>query len=570
MASAREAALLTLTAMDRQKAWSNGHLQKAIRDAGLDRRDAALATRLCFGVLQNRLLLDFYLQQCASMKLEKMESKVRNGLRIGLYQMLFLDKIPASAAVSEAVELTKKHCKNPRAAGLVNGILRALARRLNDLPALDRTDRTSYLSLLYSHPRWLVESFASRLPEDELEPLLQWDNGEPPVTVQVNTTRTTLEETTASLEAEGVAVQPHPWLPGCLILSATGDLAERTAYKEGLIYAQDPAARLAVLAMDPKPGDKVLDACAAPGGTGALRLAVGNYSSIGDTILTTDWHWGPYGKIAGEIGRSVETFRLFDNDRNFDVEEFRSHVNGLAEKQDTLLIILNSPGQNPTGYRLTDEEWKSVIAVLSALPSSKKIALVADTAYIDFAGDEDDVRTFLPLFDTLPDNVMALLAYSFSKTFTLYGMRCGALIGLAPDERTAEEFSRVTEYSGRASWSNCARAGQAIIEHIYEDPALLERVTAERTEIRNMLLARGAAFGEEASKCGLDMLPYNGGFFAVVPCENAKEVGLKLEKEAHAFTIPFGDGLRVSLAAMPMTQCRILPQKMKDVLSSME
>ncbi|WP_173558384.1 pyridoxal phosphate-dependent aminotransferase [Eubacterium pyruvativorans] len=306
-------------------------------------------------------------------------------------------------------------------------------------------------------------------------------------------------------------------------------------------------------------------ACAAPGGTGALRLAVGNYSSIGDTILTTDWHWGPYGKIAGEIGRSVETFRLFDNDRNFDVEEFRSHVNGLAEKQDTLLIILNSPGQNPTGYRLTDDEWKSVIAVLSALPSSKKIALVADTAYIDFAGDEDDVRTFLPLFDTLPDNVMALLAYSFSKTFTLYGMRCGALIGLAPDERTAEEFSRVTEYSGRASWSNCARAGQAIIEHIYEDPALLERVTAERTEIRNMLLARGAAFGEEASKCGLDMLPYNGGFFAVVPCENAKEVGLKLEKEAHAFTIPFGDGLRVSLAAMPMTQCRILPQKMKDV-----
>ena len=311
-------------------------------------------------------------------------------------------------------------------------------------------------------------------------------------------------------------------------------------------------------------------ACAAPGGTGALRLAVGNYSSIGDTILTTDWHWGPYGKIAGEIGRSVETFRLFDNDRNFDVEEFRSHVNGLAEKQDTLLIILNSPGQNPTGYRLTDDEWKSVIAVLSALPSSKKIALVADTAYIDFAGDEDDVRTFLPLFDTLPDNVMALLAYSFSKTFTLYGMRCGALIGLAPDERTAEEFSRVTEYSGRASWSNCARAGQAIIEHIYEDPALLERVTAERTEIRNMLLARGAAFGEEASKCGLDMLPYNGGFFAVVPCENAKEVGRKLEKEAHAFTIPFGDGLRVSLAAMPMTQCRILPQKMKDVLSSME
>ena len=266
MASAREVALLTLTDMDRKKAWSNARLMKAIREAGLDRRDAALATRLCFGVLQNRLLLDFYLAAFSSMKLEKMESKVRNSLRIGLYQMLFLDKIPNSAAVSEAVELTKKHCKNPRAAGMVNGILRNLTRRLDALPTLDRSDKAGYLSLLYSHPKWLTEAFASRLPEGEAEALLQWDNGEPPVTVQVNTTKTTPEETAAGLEAEGVQVTPHPWLPGCLVLSSTGDLAERTAYRDGLVYAQDPAARLAVLALDPKPGDRLLDACAAPGG----------------------------------------------------------------------------------------------------------------------------------------------------------------------------------------------------------------------------------------------------------------------------------------------------------------
>ena len=102
--SAREAALLTLVAMERQKAWSNGHLKKVIRDEGLDRRDAALATRLCFGVLQNRMLLDYYLQQYSTMKLNKMESKVLANLRLGLYQMLFMTKIPANAAVSEAVE----------------------------------------------------------------------------------------------------------------------------------------------------------------------------------------------------------------------------------------------------------------------------------------------------------------------------------------------------------------------------------------------------------------------------------------------------------------------------------
>ena len=100
----REAAMLTLVAMEQQKAWSDGHLKKVIRDRKLDRRDAALATRLCFGVLQNRMLLDHYLQHYSTMKLEKMERKVLANLRIGLYQMLFLTKIPPNAAVSQAVE----------------------------------------------------------------------------------------------------------------------------------------------------------------------------------------------------------------------------------------------------------------------------------------------------------------------------------------------------------------------------------------------------------------------------------------------------------------------------------
>ena len=98
------------------------------------------------------MLLDHYLQQYSTMKLTKMESKVRNSLRLGLYQMLFLTKIPVSAAVSESVALTKKLCKNPRAGGMVNGILRNLARHLDDLPTLDRSHPTAYLSLLYSHP----------------------------------------------------------------------------------------------------------------------------------------------------------------------------------------------------------------------------------------------------------------------------------------------------------------------------------------------------------------------------------------------------------------------------------
>lgn len=295
--SAREAALLTLVAMERQKAWSNGHLKKIMEEKNLDRRDAALATRLCFGVLQNKLLLDHYIQQYSSMKLPKMESRVRNNLRLGLYQMLFLSKIPVNAAVSEAVELTKKHCKNPRAGGMVNGILRNLARHLDELPPLDRTDRVAYLSLLYSHPQWLVELLLQRLSEEETEALLRWDNGEPPVTVQMNTSRYQRAEILSALEEDGITVQHHPWLPDCLILSGTGDLAKRRAYVEGMLYAQDPAARLAVLACGLRQGERVLDACAAPGGKSfAAAVAMDNTGEI----ISCDLH--PHKKTLIEAG----------------------------------------------------------------------------------------------------------------------------------------------------------------------------------------------------------------------------------------------------------------------------
>lgn len=279
--SAREAALRTLVAMDHQKAWSDGHLKKTIQEEHLDRRDAALATRLCFGVLQNRMLLDHYLQQYSTMKLTKMESKVRNSLRLGLYQMLFLTKIPVSAAVSESVALTKKLCKNPRAGGMVNGILRNLARHLDALPTLDRSDPMAYLALLYSHPQWLVEAWGARLGEEELEDLLRFDNSEPPVTVQVNTCRFQTQEVAETLLREGMGVAPHPWLADCLLLTGTGDLTRSEGWQLGMFYPQDPAARLAVLAAGLSPGDRVLDACAAPGGKSfAAAMAMGDQGEI--------------------------------------------------------------------------------------------------------------------------------------------------------------------------------------------------------------------------------------------------------------------------------------------------
>lgn len=278
---AREAALLALNACQRQGGWSDGILKKQLSAAGLNGRDAALATQLCYGVLQNQLLLDFYLSKFSNIPLKRMEGKVIQALRLGAYQMLFLDRIPHSAAVNSAVELTRAHCKNLRAAGMVNGILRSLERSLGSLPTIPMTDPVSYLSILYSHPEWLVKEFCLAIGTEECAKLLAAHNSQPPAALMVNTTRTTAPALEERLSGEGLAVRPHPWLKDCLTADRPGDLERLPAFQEGLFYVQDPASRLAILAAGPRPGMRVLDCCAAPGGKSfACAVAMGDEGEI--------------------------------------------------------------------------------------------------------------------------------------------------------------------------------------------------------------------------------------------------------------------------------------------------
>ena len=280
-ANAREIAARTLTACARQGAWSDGHLKKAIRAGGLDRRDAALATRLCFGVLQNALYLDHCLQAFSSRDVHTLDAGVLSALRVGAYQLLFLDKIPPSAAVNEAVVTVKRTTRSPGAAGFVNGVLRAMVRSPERVPQPPQGLDSASLSLAYSHPRWLTEAFLARLGPEGTRGLLACHNQQPPTTAQVNTLRTDTEGLCRALAEEGVEAEPHPWLPGCVTFTGSGDLEGLESFRRGLFYVQDAAARLAVLAADPRPGMRVLDACAAPGGKSfAAALAMGGQGSI--------------------------------------------------------------------------------------------------------------------------------------------------------------------------------------------------------------------------------------------------------------------------------------------------
>lgn len=287
MADAREIAVRTLVACEKQGAWSEGYLKRAIHRGGLERRDAALATRLCFGVLQNRILLDWYLSRLSHLPLEKLEPYVHANLRVALYQICFLDKIPPSAAVHEAVRLTRMQVRHPRAAGMVNGILRTYLRTKEELTLPTDWDMVHQMSVQYSHPRWLVEKFLNRLGPQQTECLLRENNGQPPITIQANTVVGTVEELLAALTADGVRAEPHPFLDNCLQLFEAGNLERLRAYEQGMFFVQDGAARLSVCAMELKPGQRVLDCCAAPGGKSfAAAVDMGNRGAV----LSCDIH----------------------------------------------------------------------------------------------------------------------------------------------------------------------------------------------------------------------------------------------------------------------------------------
>ncbi|MBE7002926.1 MAG: 16S rRNA (cytosine(967)-C(5))-methyltransferase RsmB [Ruminococcaceae bacterium] len=263
-ANARTSALRVLNACRTNGAWADAALAAELGREPLNASDAALASRIVYGVLQNRLLLDYRLSAFCSQRLEHLQQPLPDILRIGAYQILLLDKVPDSAAVNESVELAKAFGR-AAASGLVNAVLRKLSKNKAQLPPLPE-QRLERLCVETSHPRWLVVRMTQLLGEEEAEAFLRADNEIAPVTVQLDPMKTTQEQLIAELAGEGVEASAHPWAPDCLELSGVGDLTTLRAFYRGEFIVQDAAARLVSLVSGVKPGMRVLDACAAPGG----------------------------------------------------------------------------------------------------------------------------------------------------------------------------------------------------------------------------------------------------------------------------------------------------------------
>ncbi|GHV34830.1 ribosomal RNA small subunit methyltransferase B [Clostridia bacterium] len=259
--TAREAALAALTSWRKSAAWSDMTFRKSLD--GMAQSERALATRLGYGVITYKITLDECVRRASGIGLSRIEPTVLDILRLGAYQLLFMDRIPKSAAVNEAVRLTKK--RNARSVSFVNAVLRKIA-------AWDGVPEFPEVWQNLSYPQWLAEELIKQKGFAKAKAFLEDGNRPPPLCLQL--------PKGSDLMLEGA--RRHPEVPDCLLLDKSGDVTELDGFKEGKFLVADPGARMVVECAAPKENETVFDACAAPGGKSVLLSWAGVKLTVGE------------------------------------------------------------------------------------------------------------------------------------------------------------------------------------------------------------------------------------------------------------------------------------------------
>lgn len=288
-------------------------------------------------------------------------------------------------------------------------------------------------------------------------------------------------------------------------------------------------------------------AAATPGGTGALRHAIANYLEPGQSLLTTSYYWGPYQTLCDEADRKVATFAMFDAEGGLDVGALDRALTEQVATQKRVLLVLNDPCHNPTGYSMRPEEWRRVVETLVGHAASAPVTLLVDMAYFAYAAG--DPRAFLRELRPLLGKVGLLFAWSASKTFTHYGLRVGAIVACVPDAAARAATEAAFSYSCRGTWSNCTRGGMKAVTRLLTEPELVRACDAERAQLRALLDARVAAFNGLAKEHHLRYPRYEGGFFVTVFADDAPERAARM-RESGVFVVPAKGALRVALCSV--------------------
>ncbi len=300
------------------------------------------------------------------------------------------------------------------------------------------------------------------------------------------------------------------------------------------------------------------------GGTGAVACAFMNLLDEKQTVILPDIAWGSYFLMAKQNNLNYTTYDVFD------FESFKNACLTTINNQDKLVVVINDPAHNPTGYSMLKQQWKQVIDFINECSTKVPCVIVNDVAYIDYLYQPEHTKQYIDTFNDISDQVMIIMAVSTSKTLTSYGLRCGAAIILAQNEDSTTEVENVFEKTARAVWSNIPNAAMENLVEVFSTHK--ESYLAEKQIYVDLLKQRSDLFLNEAKQCGLIHYPYHDGFFITI-----KITDLNLCDQYHQtlmnnniFTVKVNKGIRVAICSVNLAHLKGLAFKMKQILDSIQ
>lgn len=389
----RDAALTILLAVDKNQAYSNLLLNQTINKYKIDSKDRALLTEITYGTLQHKYTLDYYLEPFIRGKLDLW---VRWLLRLSVYQIVYLDRVPDHAAVNEAVEIAKRR-GHKGISSTVNGILRSILRQ--GTPSIEEIkDPIKRLAIETSHPEWLVERFIDSYGLEKTTEMLHENNVPPTQTVRVNKTKASVEEVLQLLENEGITAKQSSVIPECIHL-VNGQASRTNAFKEGYITIQDESSMMPANVLNPQKGWRILDMCAAPGGkTTHIAEKMDNEGSI----LATDLHPHKLDLVDAtckRLGLDIIQTAPIDGRK---AAEYLQHESFDAVLVDAPCSGLGVMRRKPDiKYTKREEDFESLhIIQLALLDNAVKVLkpggrLVYSTCTVNTSENEETVQAFL-------------------------------------------------------------------------------------------------------------------------------------------------------------------------------
>lgn len=307
---------------------------------------------------------------------------------------------------------------------------------------------------------------------------------------------------------------------------------------------------------------------ATPGGTGAVAMTIQECLDAGQTVILPEIAWGSYNLMAQMNNLQVETYSLFEGD-HFNVDSFKKTCQAVMAKQNKLVVVINDPCHNPTGYSLTQEEWNEVIAFLNECSQTHSVVLLNDIAYIDYAYGQKQAKEYFSVFDQISANIVVVVAFSLSKSMTSYGLRCGAAIIMGQKEEAVQELKIVFEKDARATWSNINNGAMATFVDVMDHH--LEAYDQERLHYVSLLKERSDVFVKEAEEVGLKHYPYKEGFFVTLSMDNqTRDKYHEALMENHIYTVKVNLGIRVAVCSLSVEKIKGLAKKMKEILDTLQ